>query len=71
MNYIYRYKDRVRKNSFSRGEQKWLTEKIIEKTRVIASTIISQDPELTEHPALREELAKLEQDDRSDFIEKA
>ena len=46
-------------------------EKIIEKTRVIASTIISQDPELTEHPALREELAKLEQDDRSDFIEKA
>ena len=46
-------------------------EKIIEKTRVIASTIISHDPELTGHPALREELAKLEQDDRSDFIEKA
>jgi ATP-dependent DNA helicase RecG len=46
-------------------------EKIIEQTRKIADEIISSDPELVEYSALREELAKLERDERADFIEKA
>lgn len=46
-------------------------EKIIEKSREIAIEIIAEDPELGEFPALRDELAKLERDERADFIEKA
>ena len=46
-------------------------EKIIEHSRKIATEIIADDPELDRHPALREELSKLERDERSDFIEKA
>ena len=46
-------------------------EKIIEQTRKIADEIIASDPELVEYSALREELAKLERDERADFIEKA
>lgn len=46
-------------------------EKIIERSREIALEIIAEDPELESYPELREELAKLERDERSDFIEKA
>jgi ATP-dependent DNA helicase RecG len=46
-------------------------EKIIEVARNVATEIVSQDPELERHSALRDELAKLERDERSDFIEKA
>ena len=46
-------------------------EKLIERSREIASAIIAEDPELEKHPELREELIKLERDERSDFIEKA
>ena len=46
-------------------------EKLIERSREIASAIIAEDPELEQHPELREELNKLERDERSDFIEKA
>ena len=46
-------------------------EKIIERSREIAIEIIADDPDLKEFPALREELAKLERDERADFIEKA
>lgn len=46
-------------------------EKIIERSREIAIEIIGEDPELSKFPALREELTKLERDERSDFIEKA
>ena len=46
-------------------------EKIIERSREIAIEIIGEDPELSQFPALREELTKLERDERSDFIEKA
>ena len=45
-------------------------EKIIERSREIAIEIIGEDPELSQFPALREELTKLERDERSDFIEK-
>ena len=46
-------------------------EKIIEDSREVAISIIAEDPELTSHPALRDELSKLERDERADFIEKA
>ena len=46
-------------------------EKIIERSREIASEIIAEDPELESYPELRDELAKLERDERADFIEKA
>ena len=46
-------------------------EKIIERARDVANEIIAADPELKRHVALRDELAKLERDERSDFIEKA
>ena len=46
-------------------------EKIIERSREIAFEIINADPELESYPALREELSKLERDERADFIEKA
>jgi ATP-dependent DNA helicase RecG len=45
-------------------------EKIIERSRDIAIEIISADPELIHYPELRNELAKLERDERADFIEK-
>ena len=46
-------------------------EKIIEDSREVAISIIAEDPELTSNPALRDELSKLERDERADFIEKA
>ncbi|MEY2798641.1 MAG: hypothetical protein RIS22_907 [Actinomycetota bacterium] len=46
-------------------------EEIIERSRRVAIEIIANDPELNEFPALRDELAKLERDERADFIEKA
>jgi ATP-dependent DNA helicase RecG len=46
-------------------------EKIIERARDVANEIIAADPELKRHVALRDELTKLERDERSDFIEKA
>ena len=46
-------------------------EKLIERARKVATEIVAQDPELKSHSALRDELAKLERDERSDFIEKA
>ena len=46
-------------------------EKLIERARKVATEIVSEDPELESHSALRDELAKLERDERSDFIEKA
>jgi ATP-dependent DNA helicase RecG len=46
-------------------------EKIIERARDVANEIVASDPELDRHDALRNELAKLERDERSDFIEKA
>lgn len=46
-------------------------EKIIEDSRAVAISIIAEDPELTSNPALRDELSKLERDERADFIEKA
>jgi len=46
-------------------------EKIIERSREIAIEIIAADPELMQFPELRDELAKLERDERADFIEKA
>jgi ATP-dependent DNA helicase RecG len=46
-------------------------EKIIEASRDVAIEIISEDPELANFPALKDELAKLERDERADFIEKA
>lgn len=46
-------------------------EKIIERAREVAIRIIAADPELVNHSALRDELAMLERDERSDFIEKA
>lgn len=46
-------------------------EKIIERSREIAIEIIAADPELKQFPELRDELAKLERDERADFIEKA
>ena len=46
-------------------------EKIIEHAREVAICIIAADPELVNHSALRDELAMLERDERSDFIEKA
>jgi ATP-dependent DNA helicase RecG len=46
-------------------------EKIIERARDVANEIIAADPDLKHHVALRDELAKLERDERSDFIEKA
>lgn len=46
-------------------------EKIIERSREIAIEIIAEDPELESYPELRNELAKLERDERADFIEKA
>lgn len=46
-------------------------EKIIERSREIAIEIIAADPNLELHPGLRDELSKLERDERADFIEKA
>jgi ATP-dependent DNA helicase RecG len=46
-------------------------EKIIERSREIAIEIIAADPDLKNYPELRDELAKLERDERADFIEKA
>jgi ATP-dependent DNA helicase RecG len=46
-------------------------EKIIEKSREIANELIAEDPDLVTHPALLQELKKLERDERADFIEKA
>lgn len=46
-------------------------EKIIERSREIAIEIVGSDPKLESFPVLREELEKLERDERSDFIEKA
>jgi ATP-dependent DNA helicase RecG len=46
-------------------------EKIIERSREVAIKIIAEDPELETYPALRDELSKLERDERADFIEKA
>lgn len=46
-------------------------EKIIERSREIAIEIIAEDPQLQRFPELRDELAKLERDERADFIEKA
>jgi len=46
-------------------------EKIIERSREIANELIAEDPDLVTHPALLQELKKLERDERADFIEKA
>jgi ATP-dependent DNA helicase RecG len=45
-------------------------EALVEEARQAAQAIVSEDPDLTRHAALRERVRMLSADDRSDFLEK-
>ncbi len=45
-------------------------EPLVEEARHAAQAIVSDDPALTRHPALRERARMLDADDRADFLEK-
>lgn len=45
-------------------------EALVEEARQSALELVSDDPDLSRHPALRERVRKLADDDRSDFLEK-
>jgi ATP-dependent DNA helicase RecG len=45
-------------------------EPLVEEARHAAQAIVSDDPALARHPALRERARMLDADDRADFLEK-
>ncbi len=45
-------------------------EAVVERARVAATSLVEHDPTLAEHPLLRDQVAALSEDDRSDFLEK-
>ena len=45
-------------------------EAVVERARVAATTLVAEDPQLEHHPALREHVSAISDDDRSDYLEK-
>ena len=45
-------------------------EAVVERARVAATTLVAEDPQLELHPALREHVSAISDDDRSDYLEK-
>jgi ATP-dependent DNA helicase RecG len=46
-------------------------EDVIEQAREDATEVVTADPELADHPALRELVDRLVSDDRADYLDKA
>jgi ATP-dependent DNA helicase RecG len=48
-----------------------LHEDVIEQAREDATRVVAADPELADHPALRESVERLLSEDRAEYLEKA